>query len=53
MSTEPDQGALKFVVTNTLIVDDIKRSVAFYRNVLGPRCCARESRPSFGSATSG
>lgn len=26
---------LKFVVTNTLLVGDIKRSVAFYRDVLG------------------
>jgi catechol 2,3-dioxygenase-like lactoylglutathione lyase family enzyme len=32
----PDQRAeLKFVVTNTLIVEDIQRSVAFYRDVLG------------------
>ena len=32
----PDQSAeLKFVVTNTLIVADIQRSVAFYRDVLG------------------
>jgi hypothetical protein len=44
---------LKFVVTNTLIVRDINRSVAFYRDVLGPRCCVRESRRFFGSATSG
>jgi lactoylglutathione lyase len=36
MSTGPDQSAeLKFVVTNTLIVRDITRSVAFYRDVLG------------------
>ena len=35
MPTKPDQAtALKFVVTNTLIVQDIKRSVAFYRDVL-------------------
>ena len=46
MSTEPDQGALKFVVTNTLIVDDIKRSVAFYRNVLGATVL-REGEPAF------
>jgi catechol 2,3-dioxygenase-like lactoylglutathione lyase family enzyme len=32
MSLEPD---LKFVVTNTLIVQDIQRSVAFYRDVIG------------------
>jgi hypothetical protein len=36
MSTGPDHSAeLKFVVTNTLIVRDIKRSIAFYRDVLG------------------
>src|SRR5580700_10105820 len=36
MSTGPDQSAgLKFVVTNTLIVGNIQRSVAFYRDVLG------------------
>jgi lactoylglutathione lyase len=36
MSIGPDQSAeLKFVATNTLIVRDIKRSVAFYRDVLG------------------
>jgi lactoylglutathione lyase len=36
MSTGTDQSAeLKFVVTNTLIVEDIQRSVAFYRDVLG------------------
>jgi lactoylglutathione lyase len=46
MSTEPDQGALKFVVTNTLIVHDIKRSVAFYRNVLGATVL-REGEPTF------
>jgi len=35
MSTQPDQSAEpRFVVTNTLIVADIKRSVAFYRDVL-------------------
>jgi catechol 2,3-dioxygenase-like lactoylglutathione lyase family enzyme len=36
MSIGSDQRAeLKFVVTNTLIVEDIQRSVAFYRDVLG------------------
>ena len=36
MSTQPYQSAeTRFVVTNTLIVADIKRSVAFYRDVLG------------------
>ncbi|MGA7927339.1 MAG: hypothetical protein WCA20_15285 [Candidatus Sulfotelmatobacter sp.] len=35
MPSRPDQAAeLKFVVTNTLIVRDIQRSVAFYRDVL-------------------
>jgi lactoylglutathione lyase len=46
MPTEPDQGALKFVVTNTLIVDDIERSVAFYRDVLGATVL-REGEPAF------
>ena len=32
--SRPEQSAeLKFVVTNTLIVADIQRSVAFYRDV--------------------
>jgi catechol 2,3-dioxygenase-like lactoylglutathione lyase family enzyme len=36
MMPQPDQKPeLKFVVTTTLIVGDIKRSVAFYRDVLG------------------
>jgi hypothetical protein len=36
LSTGRDQGAeLKFVVTNTLIVRDLKRSIDFYRDVLG------------------
>ena len=47
MSTRPDQSAeLKFVVTNTLIVADIKRSVAFYRDVLGG-AVLREGEPTF------
>src|SRR5580658_511685 len=47
MSTGPDRGAeLKFVVTNTLIVRDIKRSVAFYRDVLGATVL-REGEPTF------
>jgi catechol-2,3-dioxygenase len=47
MSTGSDQGAeLKFVVTNTLIVRDIKRSVAFYRDVLGATVL-REGEPTF------
>ena len=36
MSIGPEQDAeLKFVVTNTIIVRDIERSAAFYRDVLG------------------
>ena len=36
MMSRSDQSAeLKLVVTNTLIVTDIQRSVAFYRDVLG------------------
>ena len=47
MSTRPDQAEeLKFVVTNTLIVRDIKRSVAFYRDVLGATVL-REGEPTF------
>jgi lactoylglutathione lyase len=41
------QGAdLKFVVTNTIIARDIKRSVAFYRDVLGATVL-REGEPTF------
>jgi catechol 2,3-dioxygenase-like lactoylglutathione lyase family enzyme len=36
---------LKFVVTNTLIVADIQRSVAFYREVLGAKVL-REGQPT-------
>src|SRR6516164_2307037 len=35
MSRSEQTTELKFVVTNTLIVADIERSVAFYRDVLG------------------
>jgi hypothetical protein len=35
MSRPHQPNELKFVVTNTLIVGDIQRSVAFYRDVLG------------------
>ena len=43
----PDQNpGLKFVVTNTLIVKDIQRSVAFYRDVLGAEVL-REGQPTF------
>lgn len=42
-----DHGAeLKFVVTNTLIVRDIQRSVAFYRDVLGATVL-RNGEPTF------
>src|SRR6202167_1031000 len=47
MSTGADQSAeLKFVVTNTLIVEDIRRSVSFYRDVLGATVL-REGEPTF------
>jgi predicted enzyme related to lactoylglutathione lyase len=47
ISTESDQGVeVKFVVTNTLIVHDIQRSVAFYRDVLGATVL-REGEPTF------
>lgn len=47
MPTGPDQSAeLKFVVTNALIVRDIRRSVAFYRDVLGATVL-REGEPTF------
>jgi lactoylglutathione lyase len=47
MSIGPDQDAeLTFVVTNTLIVKDIQRSVAFYRDVLGAKVL-REGQPTF------
>src|ERR1700751_3449480 len=47
MSTGLDQSAeLKFVVTNTLFVLNIGRSVAFYRDVLGATVL-REGQPTF------
>jgi len=47
LMARPDQRAeLKFVVTNTLIVEDIQRSVAFYRDVLGATVL-REGEPTF------
>jgi lactoylglutathione lyase len=47
MSSRPDPSAeLKFVVTNTLIVRDVQRSVAFYRDVLGATVL-REGEPTF------
>ena len=44
MANQP--ADLKFVVTNTLIVDDIKRSVSFFRDVLGATV-QREGEPTF------
>ena len=45
--SEVDQDAgSKFVITNTLIVRDVKRSVAFYRDVLGATVL-REGEPTF------
>lgn len=47
MSTRPDLSAeLRFVVTNTFIVADIQRSVAFYRDILGATV-VREGEPTF------
>jgi lactoylglutathione lyase len=47
MSSRPDQTPeLRFVVTNTVIVQDIQRSVAFYRDVLGATVL-REGGPTF------
>jgi lactoylglutathione lyase len=43
---EPESSELRFVVTNTLIVRDIQRSVAFYRDVLGATVL-REGEPTF------
>jgi lactoylglutathione lyase len=47
MMPQPNQsGKLSFVVTNTLIVRDIQRSVAFYRDVLGATVL-RQGEPTF------
>jgi lactoylglutathione lyase len=46
MSTGSDSAELKFVVTNTLIVSDIQRSVAFYHDVLGA-AVLRAGEPTF------
>jgi len=46
MSQAGQSAELKFVVTNTLIVADIKRSVAFYRDVLGATVL-RVGEPTF------
>ena len=44
--SKPNQSVeLKFVATETLIVQDIKRSVAFYRDVLGATVL-REGAPT-------
>ena len=45
--SRPDQSTeLKLVVTNTLIVADIQRSVVFYRDVLGTTVL-RDGQPTF------
>ena len=45
--SRPDKSAeQKLVVTNTLIVRDIQRAVAFYRDVLGATVL-REGQPTF------
>jgi lactoylglutathione lyase len=46
MSLSNQSTELKLVVTNTLIVRDIQRSVAFYRDVLGATVL-REGQPTF------
>lgn len=46
MSRSNQPTELEFVVTNTLIVRDIQRSVAFYRDVLGATLL-REGEPTF------
>jgi lactoylglutathione lyase len=45
MSRSDPSAELKFVVTNTIIVGDIQRSVAFYRDVLGATVL-REGEPT-------
>jgi len=46
MSPSDRSVELRLVVTNTLIVADIQRSVAFYRDVLGAKVL-REGEPTF------
>ena len=46
MPQQNQNAELKFVVTDTLIVRDIRRSVAFYRDVLGATVL-REGEPTF------
>lgn len=45
METDIPDAELKFVVTNTLIVQDKMRSVVFYRDVLGATV-SREGEPT-------
>jgi hypothetical protein len=54
MSSQTEQTAeLKFVVTDTLIVRDIQRSVALDRGVLAPSVLRHASRHSFRPAMFG
>ena len=46
MMSQSAPSGLQFVVTNTLIVRDIQRSMAFYRDVLGAMVL-REGEPTF------
>jgi catechol 2,3-dioxygenase-like lactoylglutathione lyase family enzyme len=47
MTSQSDPNTeLKFVVTNTLIVQDVQRSVTFYRDVLGATVL-RKGEPTF------
>jgi lactoylglutathione lyase len=46
MSRSDRSAELRLVVTNTLIVADIQRSVAFYHDVLGAKVL-REGEPTF------
>jgi lactoylglutathione lyase len=46
MSRSDQIAELEFVVTNTLIAEDIQRSVAFYRDVLGATVL-RNGEPTF------
>jgi lactoylglutathione lyase len=46
MSSSDRSAELRFVVTNTLIVTEIQRSVAFYRDVLGAKVL-RGGEPTF------
>ena len=46
MSQSDQSDESRFVVTNTLIVRDVRRSAAFYRDVLGATVL-REGEPTF------